>query len=65
MVTGSVAGDGPAITAGGLVECTECGHVIEGHDPDCEICTDRCPATWTVAEVRSYRAEIGLPRNWR
>lgn len=54
-----------AITATGLVECSECGHVIESHDTTgCDLC-DACPARWTVAQIKAYRRSLALPGEWR
>lgn len=53
-----------AITSGGLVECSECGHVIECHDMDgCDFCD--CPTRWTVREIQAYRRSLALPGEWR
>jgi hypothetical protein len=48
----------------GYVECTECGHRIEGHDPDgCqEVEECGCREGWTRKEVGDVRARYGLPR---
>lgn len=50
--------DRERVTASGEVECTECGHVIERHDP-CEMCD--CPVRWSAADAAAYRQWLGLP----
>ena len=58
----------------GYVECSECGHPVEQHDPDsCDVCrtgvellggTSLCPTTWTTAQIMALRLREGLPASY-
>jgi hypothetical protein len=48
----------------GFVECSECGHPIEQHDPKgCRLAGDECTCTekWTQLQIRAARESYGLP----
>lgn len=50
----------------GYVECSECGHRIEGHTiGGCEeVAECGCRVRWTRAEIRAVRRREGLPGRW-
>jgi hypothetical protein len=43
----------------GYVECSECGHIIDGHDEEgCSDCT--CVLPWTRQRIRAYYRTVGV-----